>query len=359
MKIKTKQGQLTFRCNICGELAISHMSKLTREQASCQQCGSTLRMRSLIHVLSLALFNASLCLADFPTRKDIKGIGMSDWDGYAIPLAKKLDYTNTYYHQAPYLDITHIDEDQVGTLDFIISTDVYEHITPPVQIAFDNARRLLKPNGVMIFSVPYAVEGETQEHFPDLHEFEFNADQTELINTTRAGEQQRFDDLCFHGGPGSTLEMRVFSEADLVRDFHAAGFQHIIFHHQPRFGYGIYWRVLSGLPISARAWRVPTIEHWTPNQCQVNQGFNQQADDPDKAVFSIQGKDLNYIRAIYLGEQCLSRPIYNQDGTALSAAISVALLNTLGCLSLQAELYSGDRVEIGEFEILPEAVIEG
>jgi len=80
-----------------------------------------MRMRSIIHLLSLELFAESIPLSDFPFQPSLKGIGMSDWDGYAEPLAKKLGYTNTFYHKEPRLDITAIDPDSERTLDFIIS----------------------------------------------------------------------------------------------------------------------------------------------------------------------------------------------------------------------------------------------
>jgi SAM-dependent methyltransferase len=112
-------------------------------------------MRSMVHVLSLELFGECLVLPDFPERPDLIGIGMSDWDAYAIPLAGKLGYTNTYFDRKPALDITHVPEEMVGTLDFILSSDVFEHVQPPVAKAFENARRLLKPNGVFVFCVPY------------------------------------------------------------------------------------------------------------------------------------------------------------------------------------------------------------
>jgi hypothetical protein len=39
-------------------------------------CKSTVRARSIVHLLSIALFGHSLILRDFPVRKDIKGIGL-------------------------------------------------------------------------------------------------------------------------------------------------------------------------------------------------------------------------------------------------------------------------------------------
>ena len=41
---------------------------------------------------------AGLALPDFPVHPEIKGVGLSDWDGYAIPLKHKLGYENTFYH---------------------------------------------------------------------------------------------------------------------------------------------------------------------------------------------------------------------------------------------------------------------
>ena len=61
---------------------------------------------------------------------------------------------------------------------------------------------------------------QSNEHFPDLFEFqivEFGQDRV-LVNRTRSGSYQVFDNLVFHGGPGFTLEMRVLSIADALRN---------------------------------------------------------------------------------------------------------------------------------------------
>src|SRR5690606_28231993 len=46
----------------------------------------------------------------------------------------------------------------------------------------------------------------------------------ELHNRTADGREQVFRELVFHGGPGETLEMRVFSLPDLEQHFATAGF---------------------------------------------------------------------------------------------------------------------------------------
>ncbi len=108
------------------------------------------------------------------------------------------------------MDITDLDPTLEGQFDFIISSDVFEHVAPPISMAFENVRKLLKPDGVLIFSVPYSKNQETVEHFPGLHNYrivEAEGHYT-LRNITRDGVLQIFENPVFHGGACSTLEMR-------------------------------------------------------------------------------------------------------------------------------------------------------
>jgi SAM-dependent methyltransferase len=248
-------GVLSYQCNICGSSCKTALTDLQREKASCYRCGSTVRMRAITHILSTELFGQSIPLPDFPTRQDLHGWGMSDV-GYADLLSRKLSYINTYYHKEPHLDITAaLDPMLEGKLDFLISTEVFEHINPPVSVAFENARRLLKPNGVFIFSVPYTLEAETHEHFPDLYRYEIidpGGPRPILKNITRDGREQLFDQLVFHGGPGATLEMRVFSQAGLQAELKRAGFENVTVYSEPCWEFGIYWHGFWSLPMAAR-----------------------------------------------------------------------------------------------------------
>ena len=247
-------GSLYYRCNICGSECLSKMVELTREQPSCHNCGATVRMRAIIHVLSMELFGESLAIPDFPTRLDIRGVGMSDWIGYGMPLGKKLGYKNTYYHQEPKMDITAVDSALHGTMDFIISSDVFEHVEPPISRAFENVRKLLKPDGVLIFSVPYVKDGCTVEHFPDLYKYEIAQKGGDYIlqNITRDGGKQIYENIVFHGGCGATLEMRVFSEISLLEEFRKACFANVKIYKASDFEHGIYWDCNCSLPIAAR-----------------------------------------------------------------------------------------------------------
>lgn len=82
-----------FRCNVCGRMTRASKAALTREQPSCR-CGSTVRLRSLVHLLTEALFGKSMAIGDIPLRPDIVGIDMSGASVYADRLVRRLGYTN-------------------------------------------------------------------------------------------------------------------------------------------------------------------------------------------------------------------------------------------------------------------------
>jgi SAM-dependent methyltransferase len=251
------EERVSFTCNVCGAYnkdAVRAQVR-NREFQSCASCRSSLRMRALVYALAKELYGRALTLPEFPPDKSVKGIGMSDWEGYAGALGEKLDYTNTWYHAEPRLDITKIDEAMVGKYRFIISTDVFEHIPlSGLAAAFRNARRMLMPGGALIFTAPYRNEAQTLEHCPRLHRYELiDADgKRTLRNITAEGEEERFEDLIFHGGDGMTLEMRHFGEADLLNRFVEAGFASAEVRKDYAPAFGIDWPIDFALPIVAR-----------------------------------------------------------------------------------------------------------
>jgi hypothetical protein len=212
------------------------------------------RTRGLLRALSEELFGASVPLDFFPCVKSLRGLGISDSESYAPALREKFDYSNTQFHRAPKFDIGDPDAGESGAYDFLISSEVFEHVVPPVGAAFRNAWRLLKPNGVMIFTAPYSLEATTAEHFPELHEHTVAqlGEQMVLVNRTREGQVQVFENLVFHGGPGATLEMRKFSEAGLRNLFTAAGFQSVRIFGEDYAPFGIVRNENCSLPLAAR-----------------------------------------------------------------------------------------------------------
>lgn len=250
--------RVDFLCNVCGRRnhGVPLHQVQDREGQSCAACHASLRMRALMYILGVELFGSPRALPAFPVDKSIRGLGMSDWEGYAKPLAEKLSYVNSFYHAEPRLDIANVADEMLGSYDFLIASDVFEHIPPrELDAAFRNSRGLLRTGGVFIFTVPFVKTGETREHFPRLNDFRIEEEggRRVLRNRTVDGEEESFDDLVFHGGEGMTLEMRMFSEPDLLRRLAAAGFSsaEVRIDHVPRFG--ILWPIDYAVPIVARA----------------------------------------------------------------------------------------------------------
>jgi hypothetical protein len=212
------------------------------------------RTRGLLRALSEELFGASVPLDSFPCVKSLRGLGTSDSDSYAAILREKFDYTNTQFHRAPKFDIGDPGAGEAGSYDFLVSSEVFEHVVPPVETAFRNAWRLLKPNGVMIFTAPYSLEATTVEHYPDLHEHTVAqlGERMVLVNRTREGQVQVFENLIFHGGAGATLEMRKFTEAGLRTLFTDAGFKSVRIFGEDYEPFGIVRNENCSLPFAAR-----------------------------------------------------------------------------------------------------------
>ena len=246
---------VSFLCNLCGHSNSREKAGITREAHTCSVCSSSVRVRSIIHILSQELLGDSIPLPDFPQLKSLRGIGTSDSCVYADRLAQKFDYRNTFYDSPPKLDLACPAEAEWGAYDFLISSEVFEHVPAPASAAFVGASRLLKPNGVLVLTMPYSIEPQTVEHYPDLHEYGLArvGDQTVLVNRTRDGELQVFENVVFHGAEkGQALEMRELTEADVKRHLAEVGFADVRIYADDYPPFGIYHTEAWSLPIAAR-----------------------------------------------------------------------------------------------------------
>jgi SAM-dependent methyltransferase len=251
-----------FVCNICGRKNKYSGQPFEREKPSCASCGSTLRTRALIGALSTELWGIPLLLRDFPRVKSLRGLGTTDSGQYAKRLAEVFDYRNTFYDRHPRFDLSNPPE-EVNTYDFVLSSDVIEHVAPPIHEAFRSAYDMLKPNGVLVFTVPYQTD-ESEEHFPDLFEYGLAevGDRLVLVNRTRAGETQVFENLNFHlSGTGKSLEMRVFSEKMLRDLLAAAGFSSVKIYAGNYEPFGI---------VPAESWSLPIAARKGPFACNID-----------------------------------------------------------------------------------------
>ena len=260
----TPSSSGTFTCNICGSGCEQPATAPGREVPGCSVCGSTVRLRSLIALLSREIFGVELPLPDFPVLKGIRGLGMSDPKGLAARLAEKFDYTNTFYHEEPRLDIVDPAPEHLNRYDFILSSEVLEHVPPPVEKAFKNLSRMLKPDGLLLLTVPYTIGGQTAEHFPELHDYALATPggRTVLVNRRRDGSLEVFENLSFHGGDGSTLEMRVFTETSLKEVLAGSGFAGVHIASEDIAEFGVRHADTWSLPIVGRKgnFRPPSAE---------------------------------------------------------------------------------------------------
>jgi hypothetical protein len=105
---------------------------------------------------------------------------------------------------------------------------------------------------VLFLTTPFSLLDATIEHFPQLNQFTIASvgGEAVLINRRQDGSMELHRDLVFHGGPGSTVEMRVFSEKALRKLIGAAGFSgiRVAADHWPQFG-----------AVPEHAWSLPIV----------------------------------------------------------------------------------------------------
>jgi SAM-dependent methyltransferase len=251
---------LQFICNVCGEPRQAEEERLLdpAQPPSCDGCGSNVRARAIVHLFSLEFFGTSLPLPDFPRLESLRGMGLSDWAGYADRFEDLFSYHNTYYHLEPKFDIAEEHPQEHGRYDFVIASEVFEHVRPPVERALAEARRLLAPGGRLILSVPYSLDERTVERFPSLYSFtvaEIDGSPV-LVNRRADGALEAFEGLIFHRGPRSadaSLEVRVFSRSGLEQALRDAGFTDVTFCGEACLRYGILHHEWSQPVVARRA----------------------------------------------------------------------------------------------------------
>jgi len=293
---------IEFVCNICGVKNALPMEAFDRETGLCASCGSTVRQRSVIYLLTKYLVGSPQVLPLMPTM-GFRGIGLSCASSYAPYLAQKFDYTNTFFDGEPFLDINNpADSDpaeSVSTsavepaekggatrpadggarrkayenLDFVISSDVFEHTMPPAIAAFEGTRRILKTGGLLFLTVPYSLNEETVEHYPECTEYEevdLDDGRRGVRLTLRDGSTVLDENPTWHGGAGNTLEMRVLCQRDLWKLLEDASFEvaEVFRYGVPEFGLLTTLGETWSLPIVARK-RRRSLRHWL-RQALVN-----------------------------------------------------------------------------------------
>jgi glycosyltransferase involved in cell wall biosynthesis len=221
-----RSEDVEFWCNICGAQNQVPRTMIDRETPSCGTCGSTPRSRALIEALTLRLLGSPEVLSEVDGKKDLSGIGLSDWEGYAHVLKSRFSYVNTFFRGDPALDITTRSSSRLGQSDFLVASEVFDHVVGDVEQIFANVRALLKPGGTLVFTVPYTLEGPTIEH-------EGASDPS----SPTAG----------------FIPARQFSLESLQYVLDRGGFKDVVVHTDVNREFGIWWNPRVSVPVSARA----------------------------------------------------------------------------------------------------------
>jgi SAM-dependent methyltransferase len=276
----------------------------------------------MIYLLSSELLAEGLTLPDFPRIRAIKGIGLSDDASYAVPLAGKFDYTNTFYDREPFLDITQPDPELYGTYDFILSSDVFEHVPAPVERTFEQCHKLLKPGGFLCITVPSTLDENTLERYPDLHDYAIVplGDEQVLVNRKKDGTLEVHDKLTFHGGHGSTLEMRLFSQRHLAEKLRNCGFSEVRFQADSVEKFGIMLKEWSRPLVARKEPFVPARDAFR----QVLQQYQSRAEELSQVHEQLAEASADVLRL--LGE----REVMETQLRAVAQSKWVKLGNRLG-----------------------------
>jgi SAM-dependent methyltransferase len=192
-------------------------------------------------LLSQELFGGrKIILPEFPRLPGISGLGLSDQPVYAHQLEKKFSYVNTFLEREPVFDLSNAHREEHGRYDFILASDVLEHVRPPLESSLKEVYDLLKPGGLFCITVHCPAQGNTVEHFDGLQEFRVIPLGTSFVLVNRRGDGtiEVREDIVLHSGSGSTIEMREFSRFGLAESLRAAGFTAVRFLEEdvPEFG---------------------------------------------------------------------------------------------------------------------------
>jgi len=233
-----------FTCNICGGETPPEADILHREARVCVHCGSNARFRAVTLSLTEGLFGQPRRLPDVAVDRAVMGFGCSDADPYASRLEKLFNYTNTYYHTKPRLDIC--DWNTFGAYRnarFTICTDVLEHTMPEPLVGLSNLYHTLAPGGVLVVSAPTYSLDATIEKYPGATNCKVVKEGDDYIVNydTPLGEWKTDRKPIFHGGPGSVLEMRIMSHAKMMADLATAGFRDVSIPNTNFEEYGAVW----------------------------------------------------------------------------------------------------------------------
>jgi SAM-dependent methyltransferase len=200
-------------CNICGHDGPFRWPERPREGHVCGNCSASSRQRALLYVLGAALGQDDRPLVAWHPLPEVRVLEASGRGAYSMLLAQKLRYCNSAYRpnrdgdQHPWG--RHADLERLAypdaSLDIVLAADVFEHVREDGR-AFAEIHRVLRPGGLIIFTVPYEPQAET------------------LVRVRVDGDADvELMEPEYHGSGGRSLAYRTYGR-DLPDRLRAVGF---------------------------------------------------------------------------------------------------------------------------------------
>ena len=220
-EIQSNPVEQFLTCIACG--SAPEISVSGREDVVCSRCGVTWRIGACLYALHEGLGVGGAFGKMEPDLSRV-GIGVSDDWRLASLLASRFAYTNTFLHRFPYLDISDPPEILRDSLEFVICSDVLEHVMGDVQVAMRGLLSILRPGGFIVTSIPIAGPDHV-EYFPGCRSYVELGSSVEW--TDNLGIVRRNDAPIYHGGQGQTLTFRQFTEDSFAKALEQAGFANI------------------------------------------------------------------------------------------------------------------------------------
>jgi len=243
---------LWFFCNGCLTIRRTRKTLDLREGLACLHCDLNSRQRSVL------LATQRICRSKTMKKSNVKIIGVSDGAPIEATFKRHFgqSYRNLEFHEEPFLDITQINDSLTSSADVVICSEVLEHVQPPINLAFFGLFKILRPGGWLVLSVPHRGVGWIHiEHFPIMQNSILTYEPfPKLRGIDLEGNEREFSELVFHGGRGTTLEYRIFSESSVRKNLQIAGFTNIQPQGHKRL-FGCVWEPWSRVWIAQKTFQ--------------------------------------------------------------------------------------------------------
>jgi SAM-dependent methyltransferase len=167
-----------IKCTVCGSLAMmKRIKENLRESCDCSACGATNRKRQIALVVCDAVRRTRGggvdSIRDLPRYPNLAIYNTETGGAFARELSRMKNYSASEYfgpeHKSGETVKGKMHQDLMAlsfdseSIDFVLSSDVFEHIPYPYK-AHAEVFRVLKPKGRHIFTVPFYKTKFLDEH---------------------------------------------------------------------------------------------------------------------------------------------------------------------------------------------------